>query len=91
MKLKQIKPLIISHDHEHFLVTVKKKKYNDESTLNRLKLTLNHNVVDLMKIFHDKKIIYMIYECMKVSLKSLSFTSKRKLKHFKIAAMCKEI
>jgi len=91
MKLKQAEPSKISHDHEHFLVAVKKKKYNDESTLDRLRSISNHNVVDLVKIFHNDEIIYMIYECMKVSLRSLSSTSKEKLKHFEIAAMCKEI
>jgi len=91
MKLKQTESSTISHDREHFLVAVKKKKYNDESTLDRLRSTSNHNVVDLVKIFHDERIIYMIYECMKVSLRNLSSTSKKKLKHFEIAAMCKEI
>jgi len=91
MKLKQAEPSTISHDREHLLVAIKKKKYNDESTLDRLRSISDHNVVDLVKIFYDEKIIYMIYECMKVSLRSLSSTSKEKLKHFEIAAMCKEV
>ena len=91
MKLKQTEPSTIFHDREHFLVAIKKKKYNDESTLKELRLISIHNVVNLVKIFHNEEIIYMIYECMKVSLRSLSFTLKRKLKHFKIAAICKEI
>jgi len=91
MELEQAGPSTISHDREHFLVAVKEKKYNGESTLDRLRSTSDHNVVDLVEIFHDDGIIYMAYECMEVSLRSLSSTSKGKLKHFEIAAVCKEV
>ena len=91
MELEQAGPSTISHDREHFLVAIKEKKYNGGSTLEGLRLTSVHNVVNLVKIFHNEGIIYMAYECMEVSLRSLSSTSKGKLKHFEIAAVCKEV
>ena len=91
MELEQAGPSTISHDREHLLVAVKEKKYNGESTLDRLRSTSDHNVVDLVEIFYDEGIIYMVYECMEVSLRSLSSTPKGKLKHFEIAAVCKEV
>ena len=91
MELEQAGPSKMSHDREHFLVAIKEKKYNGEGTLDRLRLTSDLNVVDLLEIFHDGETIYMAYECMEVSLRSLSSTSKGKLKHFEIAAVCKEV
>ena len=91
MELEQAGPSKISHDREHLLVAVKEKKYNGQSTLNGLRLTWDNNVVDLLEFFHDGEIIYMAYEWMKVSFRSLSFISKGKLKYFEIAAVCKEV
>lgn len=88
--LNQAEPTIIAHKN-FFLITIKERKAEDQHQIDDFILIIFNYVVNLKRTFLNESIIYIVYECMNITLRNIHFCLKEDLETYKIAAVCKEI
>jgi len=90
MRLDQEESAIIAHS-VFTLMTIKKRKAKDENQADHIIFIQFSYVVNLKRAFFNSDTIYLIYECMNITLKNIHLCFKEDLTACEIAAVCKEV
>ncbi|KAL2048941.1 hypothetical protein ABVK25_010794 [Lepraria finkii] len=83
----------IAHKKEvqHPVVAIKRESYTDNSQIKRLTRCSHENIVSLYRAYFEEGSVYLIYECVDVSLAEIQSTPRGKLASYQIAAVCQEV
>lgn len=92
MSLNQVESIIIVYDSKYQLFAIKKYTINSIMKTNFVYLLRrNEFVIALLNVYTLDTHIYMMYECINVTLKHVLTTSKRQLKMHEITIICRKV
>jgi serine/threonine protein kinase len=72
------------------IVTIKERRIAESLDLKKLVKVQHDNIVNFIAAFHESS-IWLVYECMNISLAQANCCSYGPLKEFEMAAICKEV
>ena len=90
MMLNQAKPAIIAHKN-FFLVAIKERKVKNWHQIDDIISITFSYVVNLERTFLNENTIYIVYECMNITLRNIHFCLKEDLEVCEIVAVCKKV
>ena len=76
---------------QHPVVAIRRDSYTDSSHIKRLTRCSHENIVAFYRAYFEEGSVYLIYECVDVSLAEIQSTSHGKLASYQIAAVCQEV
>ena len=91
MSLDQGGDSIIAHDTQHNVVALKVRKTAQRLTFKEVQRGTSPKIVALLGVFQETEVVTLAYEIMDVSLRQLNATVRGPLRHFEIAAICREV